>query len=425
MGTRKKASFRKSECIPGRRKFLKNSILAVSGAGMASMTFPHLLPGQKAVKEETRSVVRILGKRTGIRIPVVSMGTASTINSNVVHSALEKGVKLLATSEVYQNGNNEKMIGSVVKDRPRDSFVILTSCGDINWIDIQTGVLKPGFNPKAYFQKVDESLKRLQVEYVDILIQPFTATRESVFFEPLRKAMETVKKSGKARFLGIATHRLEHEAIRAAVDHGTIDVVMTAYNFRKKGYYYDQESGKLDDAIQQAAESGLGVIAMKTMAGAYWDKERTRPINTTAALKWVLQNKNIHTTVPDCSTFEQLDQNLGVMADLELTQQEKQDLKPPSSELTSGLYCQQCNRCLSQCPEKIDIPTIMRSYMYAYGYRNLESARQTLCLSGLKSVPCIDCCDCLVDCAMGFDVRGRILDIARLRDVPEDLIRQA
>ncbi len=36
---------------------------------------------------------------------------------------------------------------------------------------------------------------------------------------------------------------------------------------------------------------------MKTMAGAYWDREKTKPINGVAALKWVLQNENIHTTV--------------------------------------------------------------------------------------------------------------------------------
>ena len=150
----------------------------------------------------------------------------------------------------------------------------MTSCGDINWIDTVTGVFKTGFDPAAYFRRVDQSLKRLNVDHVDILIQPFAATRDSVFFKPVRNAMETMKKTGKTRFLGIATHRLEHEAIRAAVDAGTIDVVMTAYNFRRKGYRIDQDGEKLDEAIRYAANSGVGVIAMKTMAGAYWDKER-------------------------------------------------------------------------------------------------------------------------------------------------------
>jgi predicted aldo/keto reductase-like oxidoreductase len=407
-----------------RRKFLKNSLLTVTGAGLVSRSHARSLSGQESLQDEPKLLYRTLGK-TGIRLPVISMGTGNTDNPNLVRSALDKGVKLLATSEAYQNGNNESMVGSVLKDRPRDSFIIMTSSGDMNWIDTKTGVYKEGFDTKAFLQRVDESLKRLEVDYVDIFIQPFAATRESVFHKPVWKTMETIKKSGKAKYLGIATHRLEHEAIRAAVDIGIYDVIMTAYNFRRQGWGSMQNGEKLDEAIQFAAESGLGIIAMKTMAGVYWDKERTKPINATAALKWVMQNKDVHTTVPDCSTYDQLDQDLAIMDNTELTEQEKQDLKPPSEDLSSGLYCQQCNKCISQCPEAMDIPTIMRSYMYAYGYKNLELAHKTISSTGLHSFPCSACSHCNVECPMGFDVRSKILDIARLKDIPEDFIRYA
>jgi uncharacterized protein len=407
-----------------RRKFLKSSLLTVTGASLTSVALSQSLSDQKSTQEETNFVYRTLGK-TGIKIPVISMGTGNTNNSNLVRSALDKGIKLIATSEAYQNGNNERMVGSVLKDRPRESFIIMTSSADINWIDTSTGVLKDSFNQKDFLKRVDGSLKRLEVDYVDILIQPFAATRESVFFEPVRKALEAVKKSGKAKYIGIATHKLEHEAIRAAVDIGIHDIVMTAYNFRREGWNSKQNGEELDEAIQYASESGLGVIAMKTIAGAYWDKERTKPINASAALKWVLKNKYVHTTVPDCSNYDQLNLDLAVMSNLELTEKEKQDLNPPSKDLSSGLYCQQCNKCISQCPETIDIPTIMRSYMYAYGYKNLEFAHKTLCSTGLKTVPCISCNECTVNCLMGFDVRSKILDIARLHDIPEDFIRLA
>jgi len=404
-----------------RRKFLKNSLLTVAGTGLISRSHSQSLAGQESLQEDTNLLYRSLGK-TGIKLPVISLGTGNTDNPNLVRSALDKGVKLLGTSEAYQNGNNEAMVGSVLKDRPRDSFLIMTSSGDFSWLDTQTGVYKDTFDPKDLMPRLDESLKRLEVDYVDIFIQPFAATRESVYHEPIRKAMEAIKKSGKAKFLGIATHRLEHEATRAAVDVGIHDVIMTSYNFRRQGWNYEQNGEELDEAIQYAAESGLGIIAMKTMAGVYWDKERTKPINATAALKWVLQNKHVHTTVPDCSTYDQLEQDLAIMANLELTEQEKQDLKPPSEDFSSGLYCQQCNHCISQCPEDIDIPTIMRSYMYAYGYKNLEFAHKTMSSTGLLSFPCNACSDCNVNCQMGFDVRSKILDIARLQDIPEDFI---
>jgi len=408
--------------MQNRRKFLKNTLFAATGVGLASKTYAQSARNPEKKDEKKKLVYREFGN-TGIKIPIVSMGTGNTNNPNLVREALDQGVKLLATSEAYQNGNNETMVGSVLKERPRDSFIIMTSSGDINWLDTQTGVFNASFDPKAFMRRVDGSLKRLEVDYVDIFIQPFAATRESVFHEPIRKAMETVKKQGKAKYLGIATHRLEHEAIRAAVDIGMYDVIMTAYNFRREGWGSKQNGEELDAAIQYAAESGLGIVAMKTMAGVYWDKERTKPINATAALKWVLQNKNVHTIVPDCSTFDQLNQDLAIMTNLELTEEEKQDLKPPSGELSSGLYCLQCNKCISQCTEDIDIPTIMRSYMYAYGYKNLHHAKNTLCSLGLTTIPCETCSDCSVDCQMGFNIKTKILDIARLSNVPEDFIQ--
>lgn len=407
--------------MQNRRRFLKNTLLAATGAGLVSKGYTQSAKNPKNGSENKKFIYRTFGK-TAIEIPIVSMGTGNTNNPNLVREALDQGVKLLATSEAYQNGNNETMVGSVLKDRPRDSYMIMTSSGDINWIDTQTGVYKDSFDHSAFMQRVDGSLKRLQVDYVDIFIQPFAATRESVFYEPIRKTMETIKKQGKAKYLGIATHRLEHEAIRAAVDVGIFDVIMTAYNFRRQGWHSMQNGKELDEAIQYATKSGLGIVAMKTMAGVYWDKERTKPINTTAALKWALQNENIHTAVPDCSTYDHLNQNLSIMANLKLTEEEKLDLKPPVEGMSSGLYCQQCNQCIPQCPANLDIPTIMRSYMYAYGYRNLAHARETLCTAGLRSVTCESCNECKVTCQMGFDIKSKILDIARLKDVPEDLI---
>jgi predicted aldo/keto reductase-like oxidoreductase len=228
--------------------------------------------------------------------------------------------------------------------------------------------------------------------------------------------MENIKKQGKARFIGIATHKFEDEAIRAAADTKIYDIILTAYNFRKKN------AAEIKDAIAYAAGAGLGIIAMKTMAGAYWDKEKTKPINTKAALKWVLQDENVHTTVPGLTTFDQLKQNIELMNDLRLTEEEKQSLQPVTTCLPTGVYCHQCGECIPQCPNSLDIPTIMRSYMYAYGYKNLSHAQQTLSMANLDQLPCNDCNTCNVQCVMGNDVKTKITDIARLNSVPKEFL---
>jgi hypothetical protein len=66
----------------------------------------------------------------------------------------------------------------------------------------------------------------------------------------------------------------------------------------------------------------------------------------------------------------------------------------------------------------------VKSYMYAYGYKNLIQAAETLPpqLAGLSHLPCKSCSGCTVQCTMGFDVRGKILDIARIKEIPEDFL---
>ncbi len=396
-----------------RRKFLRNGLIAATSASFAPSFANSLKDNEK--KAGQKFVYRTLGK-TGIKIPVISMGTGNTDNPGLIKEAMNKGVKLFATSEYYQNGNNEKMLGEVFKDRPRDSFYILTGATGGVETDHQNGTYKPETNPETYLEHANGCLKRLQVDYVDFFSLGFAAKKESVFFEPLLKALQKFKAQGKTRYLGVATHSFEPEAIRAAADVGIYDVVMTAYNFKKNNV------AEINEAIEYAAGKGLGIIAMKTMAGAYWDRERTIPINTKASLKWVLQNKNIHTTVPDCSNFDHLYQDLELMKDFELTDEEKRDLKLPSEGMTSGIYCQQCAKCISECPHSLDIPTVMRAYMYAYGYKNLAHAQHTLKSANLPSSPCSECASCSVECTMGFDVKMKVADISRLQDVPDDLL---
>jgi predicted aldo/keto reductase-like oxidoreductase len=401
--------------MQNRRNFLKNSLFAITGAGIAGKAYAGTTRENFPGSEKRKFVYRTLGG-TGIKIPVVSMGTGNCDNPNLIKEALDQGVKFFATSEYYQNGNNEKMLGEVLKGRERNSFMIMTGATGGVEVDFQNGLYKSA-DTDVFVEHAEGCLKRLQLEYVDVFNIGFAARRESVFFEPILKAMETLKKQGKTKYAGIATHSYEPEAIMAAADTGVYDMVTVAYNFRK------ENRDEIKEALQYAADAGLGIIAMKTMAGVYWDKGKTRPINTRASLKWVLQNENIHTTIPDCSSFDELYQDLDLMADLELTEDEKRDLVTQDSSSTSDIYCQQCLKCVSQCPRNLDIPTLMRGYMYAYGYGNLDLARRTIDMAEIPDRPCNECDSCRVKCTMGFDIRGKVTDIARLKKIPEDMIR--
>jgi aryl-alcohol dehydrogenase-like predicted oxidoreductase len=344
------------------------------------------------------------------------MGVMNADNPNLVKAALDSGIMMLDTAHGYQKGRNEEMIGKAVKDYQRDSFVIATKVGHPT--DRKTGLYPADTTPSRFLDEFDISLKRLQMDYVDILYIHGPWVRETVFFEPVMKALEEAKKDGKARFVGLTTHRNEEEMIKCAIESKFYDVVLTAYNFRHKN------RNGIREAIAQASAAGIGIVAMKTQAGVYWDREKQDPINMKAALKWALQEEGVHTSIPGFTTFDQLSLDLSVMEDITLTPEEIKELKLETKTAPNGLYCQQCGECTSQCPENLDIPTLMRSYMYAYGYKNLFEARSTLMDAGLPVLPCSSpsCSTCAVNCTMGFDVKEKILDIARLRSVSEDFL---
>jgi len=397
-----------------RRNFISKGLAGIAGA----VAFPHIgFMGTacKKVEEEVKSklVYRTLGK-TGIKLPIVSMGTMDAISEALVRTALDAGIRHIATAQYYAEGRAEEFVGKIIKNYKREDIILAT--GVIPQpIDYRAGVFSKDTNISRFEREFEGSLKRMDTDYVDIFYLPFTAKKESVMFEPLMKSMEGIKKAGKARFLGIGSHSFAPEAVRAAADSGFYDVAMIAYNFQIK----DIEERK--EAIAYAANKGMGIVAMKTITGESWTAGKQEAVsNPKAALKWALQNENIHTAVPGFTTFDQLETDLSIMEDLTLTPEEKKYLELARANHKDSLFCQGCGTCLKQCKIAPDIPTLMRCYMYAYGYRDLAAAARNIESVKDNPIACADCSSCVVKCSMGFDIKERVVDIIRLRDFPSE-----
>ena len=102
--------------------------------------------------------------------------------------------------------------------------------------------------------------------------------------------------------LGVTTHANEPAVIRAATESGFWDVVVTAYNFRQS------HREEIRDAIREAARSGVGVVAMKTLAGAKdSDFDSKGAPFAPAAFKWVLSHPEVNGLVITIKTIKDLD----------------------------------------------------------------------------------------------------------------------
>lgn len=392
-----------------RRDFLRKGMSGAAGIAL-SQSLISASPG-KMGKEGI--IFRTLGK-TGLSVPVLSFGVMRADNPGLCKSAYEKGITMFDTANTYQNGNNETMVGEVLKSYPRNSFIVATKVHPAG-ID-KDGKPTSKTTPEEFISAFNTSLSRLQMDYVDILYLHGVSNPALLEYKPILNTLKKLKKEGKIRFMGFSTHKNEPDVINAAIATDNWDVILTAYNFLQD-YRND-----LAAAVKKAAEAGIGIVAMKTMAGGgFFDKEKTKPINTSAAMKWVLSNPGIHTIISGMTTYDHLEADEKILYDITLTDQESKDILMASNQ--PGLYCSGCKKCLPECRKNLPVPDLMRAYMYAYGYSNTSQAYSLLTELGTGADPCAGCQEtCNVMCSRNFDVNRKISDVSRLVNVPVDFL---
>ena len=378
-----------------RRNFLKLS----ATAGAALTLAPTAIKAKATGMSQTKMPERTLGKRTGITLPVLSMGVMNADNTSVVRAAYNSGIILFDTANGYQNGRNEEMLGEFFADKPRNSFILATKIREAPSNNAASGFL----------EKFETSMRRLRMSYVDIL---YWHMPSEAVYAPILEVMMKLKNDGRVKYIGVSTHSDEPAIINAMVDNGNYDVVLTSYNYTQSYH------AELNSAIDRAVKAGMGVVAMKTMAGGFLDRARTQKVNTRAALKWALQNPNIHTAIPGFTSFDMLEESIDAVMNLELNDDEKKYL----SATSNSMYCQGCRICEGQCPKGLPIPEMMRAYMYNYGYKSPALAKEVIDELALTGNLCGDCTTCNVKCIAGFQVAQKVNDIARLRNIPQEFL---
>ncbi|MDR0843866.1 MAG: aldo/keto reductase [Tannerella sp.] len=386
-----------------RRNFLRMSATAGAGVLLAPEVSAATIVQSK--KTEAAMPVRTLGN-TGIQLPILSMGVDRPDSQNVIRVAYESGIVHFDSAHIYQNGRNEEQLGRFFDGKPRNSFCVSTK-GMFSY------PLRDNFEEDLY-EKLEISLKRLKIDSFDIYYTHDIRIPEKIKDERILRFLQKIKAEGKARFVGFSSHDQNPEIIHAAVDTGVYDVGLISYNFKMKNLKEN------DEAIERAAKAGMGLIAMKTMAGGTEDAEGKLQINGQACLKWIWQNKNITTVIPGLTNYTHLEECLAAALSPEITSDERNYLAALQDK--EMLYCQQCGQCKSQCTKNLPVPDIMRAYMYAYGYKHAQQSKETLLSLNLKPDSCAGCDSCKVVCPSGFDVARKIAAVTPLMQAPDEFL---
>jgi uncharacterized protein len=377
-----------------RREFLTASALtglALPAAARASFDAPK--PAPPAMDPPAGAAGPVIRKRklgkTGLEVSEVAFGCMITSDQSVIERAADLGVNLFDTARGYQGGNNERLVGAALKGR-RDGVLISTKSG-------------AGTKAEA-LAHLEESLRQLETDHVDIwYLHAKKAAAELT--DELLDAQRTAKEQGKARFAGVSLHAGHAEVVPAAIEK-KMDVVLITYNFTM--------TDRNDALMQSLHDAGVGVVAMKVMAGgrgpeaAAARERRAAQGGMLAALKWTLRTPFVHTTIPSITDMAQLDENLRAMAE-PWTPADEQRLVARRERIRPD-YCTMCGRCEGTCPQGLPVADVLRYLTYAEGYGQFALGReQFLALpAAVRDVRCGDCVECAVRCPNGVEVARRL-----------------
>jgi len=393
-----------------RRNFIKNILW---GSLTASLTLPQkLIPlttKSSQRRKEGEMYYRRLG-RTNLFISEISLGGSPLPPWAVLREAVNRGVNYIDTSESYENGNSERKIGRLFKEIGRDKVYVGTKFH-----------LRKNWSEQTIIRAVNQSLQRLQTDYIDVLLIHGADDPDKLTDERVMAAFERLKKERKYRFRGLSCHQNHHQVVKKAVECGYYDMVQLGYNVfdiqetQTKVEVYDDYLGesRIRELLALAKAKDVGVIAMKTLKVGgkrqNLEKYKTGTISIfQAMLKWVLADKNVSSAVTEMLTFNQLEEDLAVVGST-LSRQEKISLVRYVLE-NSDNYCHFCGLCQSHCPAGIKTTDILRYLTYYESYQKARLA-QTAYLQlkpSQTAVSCQNCGQCERACPYGVKVRERI-----------------
>ena len=301
--------------------------------------------------------------KSGLKLPAVSLGmwhnfgdnTAYDNSRSIILGAFDMGITHFDLANNYGPvpGSAEENLGRIMESdlRPyRDELIISTKAG----FDMWPGPYGDMGSRKYLMASIDQSLKRMKLDYVDIFYHhradPDTPLEETM------GALSDIVKQGKALYVGLSNYNAEQvrEAAKILKDNGTpLLIVQPFYNMLER---WAEESGLLDTA----ADVGAGVICYSPLAqGVLTDRylngipkdsrasrnhflqkdsitehkvETVRKLQEVAAgrgqslaemaLCWNLRKDKVTTVLMGASRKEQITNNVKIVNQLEFTNQE-------------------------------------------------------------------------------------------------------
>ncbi|AXG74480.1 aldo/keto reductase [Flavobacterium arcticum] len=283
---------------------------------------------------------KINQKISEVSFGCMSLQSDSKDNDTLINKAIDKGITLFDTADLYEKGENEKLLGTALKGRRKD-IVLSTKVGN-RWREDGSGW---DWCPtkKHILKAVDESLKRLQTDYIDLYLL-HGGTIDDPIDETI-EAFERLQEQGKILSYGLSSIR--PNVIREFVKRSDITAVMTQYSLLDRR--------PEEETLGLLRENNIGILARGTVGGGLLAGKPAKDylgIDITKiaiilnkvkdvllerdlgekALRYVIDNPAITTAVVGIRTIEQLTEAIRAANSSLLTTEEREILQ----EIWSG-----------------------------------------------------------------------------------------
>ena len=267
-----------------RRKFIERTLGAGAAIAGAKIAFSDTFASGSSVKgiknqyDPKGLPTAVLGK-TGVVIPRMAIGLGSRFLNianldealEMCNFALDNGLYYWDTAHSYVNETtgavSEERLGHIIKDRRREIF-------------LSTKIASR--DPEVAKAQIEESLKRLQTDHVDMLKIHSVESPEDVISickkGGVLDLVTKMKEQGVTRFIGFSGHG-NAEALKSMAETGRFDSMLFAMN-----HYGDNKENRQGSLIPAAKQKGMGIMLMKSVR----PKETIQGINTAELVRFAL-----------------------------------------------------------------------------------------------------------------------------------------
>ncbi len=185
--------------------------------------------------------------------------TDDEVSKRALHEALDAGVTLIDTADVYGFGHSEELIGEVLRERGKGDVIVATKAGNDFYNataadDQGYGPIRKNYDRKYLVHAAEQSLRRLGLETLDIL-QLHSPDLELLQLDDPWEALATLKRQGKIRWAGLSIQSFRETEQAPVLDahHDLLDCIQVRYNL------LEREAEKV--LFPTAMKHGIGVIA--------------------------------------------------------------------------------------------------------------------------------------------------------------------